>query len=344
MLELLGRRRATWKQHHVLAEATRVVRELPVVQRGRWRVTDAAQAVTAACLADSIRLTTPEATPTPSALCRSDGTSVYVPHGTTRYTSRRVFDAVHELLAAAQTRAGFAVPASVFESAVADLQTDIRRRLDSSQLEMARRFACSPEQLVVGIGPAGAGKTTAMAAFVAAVRDAGGRVMAVGPSAVAARVLGDELGVAAETLHKLIDQHDRGGDVPEHLRVDERTALLVDEAGMAGTLELQQVLRLAQRSGASVRLLGDPAQLGAVGAGGALRLIANTVGAAELREVHRFSTPGEDMAGLLIRDGRTAGLDFYIDHAACTPARSSPRWRTCTPPGPRTSPRARTRS
>src|SRR5690606_2402505 len=107
--------------------------------------------------------------------------------------------------------------------------------------------------------------------------------------------------------------------VPEHLRVDERTMLLIDEAGMAGTLELQRVLQIAQREGASVRLLGDPSQLGAVGAGGALRLIANTVGAAELRDVHRFSTPGEDAAGLLVRDGLSAGLDFYIDHGRVHP-------------------------
>lgn len=314
VMELLGQRRATWTQFHVLAEATRVVRTLPAVQQGSWSVTDAAHAVTTACLKASIQLTPSDPTPIPAALARAGGTSIYVQHGTTRYTSRQVLDAEAELLRAARASGGLTVRGSTFEAAAADVQIDSRRRMDTHQIELARRFACSGQQLVAGIGPAGAGKTTAMRAFVAAVHGEGGTVVALGPSAVAAHVLGDSLHVPAETLHSFIASHDRGNRVPEHLSVDGRTVLLIDEAGMAGTLDLQQVLQIAQREGASVRLLGDPSQLGAVGASGALRLIANTVGAVQLRDVHRFSTPGEDAAGLLVRDGRTAGLDFYIDH------------------------------
>ncbi len=314
VLVLLGERRATWTAFHVLAEATRVVRPLPAVQEGAWSVTEAAQAVAAATLDASLRLTPADPVPTPAALTRADGMSIYSQHGTTAYTSQQVLDAEADLLHAAQSRGGFSVRGGVFESAVADVQIDSRRRMDAHQIAMARQFACSGEQLVVGIGPAGAGKTTAMRAFVAAVTGAGGKVVALGPSAVAAQVRGDDRGVPAETLHRFIAGRDRGGSIPEHLRVDGRTVLLVDEAGMAGTLELQRVLRIAQGAGASVRLLGDPSQLGAVGAGGALRLIASTVGAAELRDVHRFTTPGEDAAGLLVRDGRSAGLDFYVDH------------------------------
>lgn len=314
VLELLGQRRATWTQFHVLAEATRVVRTLPAVQQGSWSVTDTAHAVTTACLEASIQLTPPDLAPLPTALTRTGGTSIYMQHGTTKYTSRQVLDAEAALLRAAQTIGGLGVADSTFEVAAADVQIGSQRRMDAHQIELARRFACSGQQLVAGIGPAGAGKTTAMRAFVAAVQGEGGKVVALGPSAVAAQVLGDDLDVPAETLHTFIASHDHGTAVPEHLRADERTVLLIDEAGMAGTLELQRVLQIAQREGASVRLLGDPSQLGAVGAGGALRLIASTVGAAELRDVHRFSTPGEDAAGLLIRDGRTAGLDFYIDH------------------------------
>lgn len=314
VLELLGQRRASWTQFHVLAEATRVVRTLPAVAHGAWSVTDAAHAVTTACLNASIQLTPSDPTPTPTTIARTSGTSIYVQHGTTNYTSRQVLEAEAALLRAAQTSGGFTVRGSTFEAAAADVQIDSRRRMDAHQIELARQFACSPQQLVAGIGPAGAGKTTAMRAFVAAVHGDGGKVVALGPSAVAAQVLADDLGVPAETLHTFIASHDHAAHVPEHLRVDERTMLLIDEAGMAGTLDLQKVLQIAEREGASVRLLGDPSQLGAVGAGGALRLIANTVGAAELRDVHRFSTPGEDAAGLLVRDGRTASLDFYVDH------------------------------
>ncbi|GAA2220694.1 hypothetical protein GCM10010413_10060 [Promicromonospora sukumoe] len=88
--------------------------------------------------------------------------------------------------------------------------------------------------------------------------------------------------------------------------------VLVDEASLAGTLALADVLTITQAAGGSVRLLGDPAQLGAVAAGGALRLIAHQAGVVELTQVHRFRTPGEAEASLQLRDGDHRGLDFYI--------------------------------
>src|SRR5699024_11687805 len=126
---------------------------------------------------------------------------------------------------------------------------------------------------VAGIGPAGTGKTTAMQAFARAVENAGGRVIALAPSAAAATVLGEELGVRGETLHKLLYAHANAhGRIPPGLEIDAGTVLLVDEAGMAGTPELANIVRLARENGASVRLLGDPQQLEVVGAGGVLGL------------------------------------------------------------------------
>ena len=68
----------------------------------------------------------------------------------------------------------------------------------------------------------------------------------------------------------------------------------------------------ARERGAVVRLLGDPSQLSAVEAGGALRLLVNDVGAVELTSLHRFADPDEAAATLQLRDGRTEALDFYF--------------------------------
>jgi hypothetical protein len=89
--------------------------------------------------------------------------------------------------------------------------------------------------------------------------------------------------------------------------------VLVDEAGMAGTLNLDRLVTIAAKRGAVVRLLGDYRQLGAVESGGALRLIANESGAVELSTLYRFKNPVEAEATLKIRVGDTAGLDFYQD-------------------------------
>lgn len=81
---------------------------------------------------------------------------------------------------------------------------------------------------------------------------------------------------------------------------------------MASTPLLADVLALAQQHGATIRLLGDPEQLAAVESGGALRLIEQLVGASYLDQVHRFIDADEAAASLLLRDGASASLDFYI--------------------------------
>jgi hypothetical protein len=60
-----------------------------------------------------------------------------------------------------------------------------------------------------------------------------------------------------------------------------------------------------------VRLLGDPMQLSAVEAGGALRLLAQTGQAGELDQVHRFADPDEATATLRLRQGHPSALGFY---------------------------------
>jgi len=69
--------------------------------------------------------------------------------------------------------------------------------------------------------------------------------------------------------------------------------LIIDEAGMADTLSLDAAVHFAIDRGASVRLVGDDQQLGAIGFGGVLRDIKQTRGALYLGELHRFTDPAE---------------------------------------------------
>jgi energy-coupling factor transporter ATP-binding protein EcfA2 len=66
--------------------------------------------------------------------------------------------------------------------------------------------------------------------------------------------------------------------------------------------------------GATVRLLGDPAQLTAVDAGGALRLLEAEVGAVHLHQLHRFTNPDEADSTLALRHGDPSALAFYQRH------------------------------
>lgn len=314
--------RSTWNHFHLAAEASRVVRG------SRWaelappetNLADVIELVSERAIASSVRLTPKEVNPAEEGMTRSDGASIYTQRGSTVYTSASVLAAEEALVTAAQSRGGLVVPQEVFEQAIAVVQEEKGRTLNRGQLNLAAQFAGAGKRVVAGIGPAGTGKTASMSAFARAVELAGGRVLGLAPSAVAAAVLGEELGVTADTLDKLVLEHQMEGEsVGEKYRIDEKTVLLVDEAGMAGTPMLGELLKLAEKHGASVRLLGDPLQMASVGAGGVLRLIDKYVGAAQLEEVHRFRREDgslneeESLASLQVRDGDARGLDYYID-------------------------------
>jgi DNA primase catalytic core len=306
-------RRATWTTYHLQAEATRLAREHAPTGTDLLAL---AATIAGHAIAGSLQITPPDLNEPPDVMRRKDSESVYFVHGSTRYTSLAVLEAEDQLLTAAGIPGGLIIDPSVVERAIEGVRVETGRVLNRGQRELVAHFAASTV-LAAGIGPAGTGKTTAMRAFAAAVQDAGGKLIALAPSAAAAEVLGADLGdsgITAETLDMfLLANQGAGGErLRERLTVDEGTVVLVDEASLAGTLALAEVLAITQAAGGSVRLLGDPAQLGAVAAGGALRLIAVQAGAVELTQIHRFTTTGEADASLQIRQGDHRGLDFYV--------------------------------
>lgn len=317
VMEGLVQDRAVWTIGHIQAQAQRVARtQVGLVQPDR--IEPLAEQLVTAALRASLPLTPPELNPVPDSLRRADRQSVYRQHATERFTMISILDAEDRIVTAARTPGGFVVSADLVAQTTLQAAQRGGRVLNDAQVELARRFACGGHLVEAGIGPAGAGKTSAMLAFSTAVDAGGGRVLGLAPSAAAAAVLSEELGVRADTIHKLLDAHTRNGqdgtEVPEALVLDERTIILIDEAGMASTPDLDALVRLAAQSGASVRLLGDPAQLQAVGAGGVLRLVDEHVGAVHLEQVHRFTVDGEADASLAMRDGDVGALDFYVEN------------------------------
>lgn len=308
--------RSTWRESHLQAEALRVARAYADVRRD-VDATDIAEQVSALAVARSIGITAPDLNPVPNEMRRADGESIYRVHASARFTSARILGVEDDLLKAARTPAGFTTTPTSFTATVDRLNAASEHPLNASQVELARRFASGGNRVEVGIGPAGTGKTTAMRAFARAVEADGGRVLALAPTAVASTVLADEIDVEAETAHKLVWVHKYGSDEQKasaQYRVDANTILLIDEAGMASTPLLADVLELAEKHGASIRLLGDPAQLAAVESGGALRLIETRAGASYLQEVHRFIRKDEAAATLQLRVGDIQSLDFYTSN------------------------------
>ncbi|WP_020016572.1 MobF family relaxase [Promicromonospora sukumoe] len=307
-------KRATWTTYHLQAEGTRLAREHAPAGTDLLAL---AATIAGHAEAGSLVITPPDLNEPPDLMRRKDGESVYFVHGSTKYTSLAVLEAEDQLLTAARIPGGLVIDPDAVDAAIEQLRTDKGHALHSGQRDLVAHFATSTV-LAAGIGPAGTGKTTAMRAFAAAVQDSGGKLIALAPSAAAAEVLGADLGdgITAETLDMFIlASRGKGGQrLRERLAVEAGTVVLVDEASLAGTLALAEVLAITQQAGGSFRLLGDPAQLGAVAASGALRLIAQQASAVELTQIHRFRTDREADASLQLRDGDHRGLDFYVTH------------------------------
>ena len=248
----------------------------------------------------------------PAALRRADGTSQYTVAGSTLFTSSPVLAAEEYLVAAAGRTGGWAVTEAHVGVALAESAAN-GVTLNEGQAALVTAMATSGARVQAAIAPAGSGKTTAMRALTQAWTDGGGTVIGLAPSAAAAEQLRDQTSAPTDTLAKLCWHLDQGTTHPNLPRIDEGTLVLVDEAGMADTLSLLQVVRHVLDAGGSVRLIGDDQQLAAIGAGGVLRDIETTHGVLRLDELVRFRDPAEGAASLALRAGRPEALGFYLD-------------------------------
>ncbi len=164
-------------------------------------------------------------------------------------------------------------------------------------------------------GPAGAGKTTALAPAVAHLQSKGRAVFGVAPTAAAADVLATETAMPADTLDKLLHEH-RQPDRPPAPGYDPPfgATVILDEAGTVSTPKLAQLVELVRRQSWRVVMVGDPRQFTAVGRGGMFGHLVDTYGAIELDQIHRFTHQWEREASLRLRNGDAAVLAEYDRH------------------------------
>lgn len=162
------------------------------------------------------------------------------------------------------------------------------------------------------VGPAGTGKTTALAYAAEALRAQGRYVFGVAPTAAAAEVLAAETGMAADTLDKLLAEHNHPSRPPgPGYQLPAGTTVVLDEAGSTATPKLAALADLAERQRWRVVMVGDPRQFSAVGRGGMFAHLVERHGAVDLDEVHRFVHHWERQASLRLRTGDVSALVEY---------------------------------
>lgn len=305
IIRILEESRATWSARHIEAEAHRYFRK---ITHGAFVDQKVMADTLVAVKEQSVEMTVKEKRPLPEQKIRRDGTSVYTRAGSQLFTSKNIIHAEQEILEAAFAQS-FS-PASKTTFAEQLEQHKNNHQISPAQENMARVFSTSNKQLVIGIGPAGAGKTTSTKLTVKTVQAQGRKIIGLAPTAAAASVMSEELGIQATTLDRFLLK-------PETLSPGD--VLLVDEIGMVSTPKLHQLVQHSNRTGAVIRGMGDTRQLSAVGAGGTLRLIEREAGAVYLEDIFRFrnadgSTNIEEAnASLALREPALTGADKPFD-------------------------------
>jgi conjugative relaxase-like TrwC/TraI family protein len=143
--------------------------------------------------------------------------------GAARYTTATILDAETRLLDAGRDLDGPAVDDFVSSDGTSDF-ADVLEPLSAGQLDAITSIATSGRALDLLVGPAGAGKTTTLAALKSVwEREYGpGSVIGLAPSAAAAQVLSDELGIGCENTAKWLVEQDRNLDRDDQITQVER--------------------------------------------------------------------------------------------------------------------------
>lgn len=159
-------------------------------------------------------------------------------------------------------------------------------------------------------GVAGAGKSFTLGMARQVWEAAGYTVRGAALSGIAAEGLAQSSGIPSSTLHAL--QWGLGNGT---VTFTKRDVLVIDEAGMVGSRQMQQVISAARQGGAKVVLVGDPEQLQAIEAGAAYRAVSERCGAAALDEVRRQQVDWQRQATSDFASGNTAkALAAYAEH------------------------------
>ena len=201
----------------------------------------------------------------------------------------------------------------VTEQQVRDELDRHHQDLDGEQHQAVISLLTANRSMALLTAPAGAGKTRTIA-VAAAVWHAltGGRLIGLTLSENAARVMTAEGLPEACNIAQFLGKCPDSDQLRHPVHVGPADKLVIDEAGQVGTADLALIQQAAGPAGALA--VGDPAQLGPVEAGGWFRWFATGLGAAELSEVRRFTSPWEAHAFLQLRRGDTSALAAYDAH------------------------------
>ncbi|RUW21869.1 Ti-type conjugative transfer relaxase TraA [Mesorhizobium sp. M4B.F.Ca.ET.215.01.1.1] len=228
--------------------------------------------------------------------------------GEDRFTTRQMIETEQRLHRAAERMAGEERHAVSDRDRGAALARATRRGLVlSGEQTDALDHITDGSGLGVVVGFAGTGKSAMLDVARQAWAAAGYEVRGAALSGIAAENLESGSAISSRTIASMEHSWGQGRDL-----LTASDVLVVDEAGMVGTRQLERVLSHAANVGAKVVLVGDPQQLQAIEAGAAFRSIHERHGGVEIGQVRRQREDWQREATRDLATGRIgAAIDVY---------------------------------
>ncbi len=168
------------------------------------------------------------------------------------------------------------------------LQQEAQSFLEKKELNEGQRQAIelilTSSNRIIGVqGLAGTRKTSMLPIAREIAEKQNYKMIGVAPSAAAALEL-SKTGIKSQTIASFQSTKEKN--------LDSKTILVIDEAGMVSTKQMESLLKTAERYGSRVVLMGDTQQLKAVEAGRPFaQLQANDMAAAGMSEIQRQKNP-----------------------------------------------------
>jgi len=246
-----------------------------------------------------------------------------------RYTTQVHLARERHLIQTVLARQGETGTAVASADVVARLTAELT--LTGEQAAAVRALSLRGAGVDVLAAPAGAGKSYLTGAARAAWEQAGFSVLGTSTAAKAVRELADGAGISdARTVASLLVHLDSGYRIEDTTGEDGRTrrvrvpwaltsrhVLVVDEAAMCSTRDLARLVQACAQAGAKLVLIGDPAQLPSIQAGGAM--------ATAMRQL---DTPSQ---GAEVGQGRTIRLTSTVRAHADWEREAQLAWRDGNP-------------
>jgi hypothetical protein len=193
VMSAVSEKRSTWRHWNLAAEAARQTMGFRFASASDREaviglIVDAAEHA-------SLRLTPPELDSSPAPFQRADGSSVFRPKHSIVFTSSEVIAAESRLLSRSSD---VTAPRVARATQHARLEGGSGgATVDDGQLAALAKIAASGRVVDVLVGPAGAGKTSTMSALRRVWEEefGTGSVVGLAPSAAAAHVLAEDLGI-----------------------------------------------------------------------------------------------------------------------------------------------------